>query len=226
MAKILVVDDDIPLAEMIKDWLVGEDFIVETSNNGGHTQDLLDKYEYDLVVLDWDLPEVSGLDILQKLRDDGRNTPVLMLTGKDQVWDKEKGLDSGADDYLTKPFSMKEMTARIRALLRRINTNYSGMLLAGCICLDPTRHRVTVRGEEVSLLPKEFALLEYLLRHPGQVFCSDALIDRVWTAESNVGPETVRQCVKRLRQKIDVEGKESVIENVYKVGYRIRTDGE
>lgn len=223
MSKILVVDDDEPLAEMIRDWLHGEQFVVDVVITGGKAVEYLKSYQYDLVVLDWDLPEKSGIEILKEQRDLGSNTPVLMLTGKDQISEKEKGLDAGADDYLTKPFSMKELTARIRALLRRMNTTYSGMLLAGRVCLDPERRRVTVKGDAVSLLPKEFALLEYLLRHKGRVFSPDALIDSVWTSESNVGPETVRQCVKRIRQKIDVDGEESIIENVYKVGYRIRT---
>jgi two-component system, OmpR family, phosphate regulon response regulator PhoB len=144
-----------------------------------------------------------------------------MLTGKDTIDDKEQGLDSGADDYLTKPFHLKELSARVRALLRRSASISGNVLEVRDLVLDPTAHKLTRNGAEIQLHPKEFALLEHLMRHPNQVFSAQNLLDRVWTSESNVGPETVRTCVKRLRQKIDIDGQESMLENIYGVGYKL-----
>ncbi len=221
MSKILIVDDDDQLSELIGEWLTQEQFEVEIAGTGEQVEALISTRNYDLIVLDWELPDTTGIQILKRLRAAEKSIPILMLTGRDDISHKEEGLDSGADDYLTKPFHMKELTARIRALLRRV-TPYSDLLVAGNIALDPKQRTVTVDGKIVELMHREFALLEHLLRHRGQIFSSSALIDRVWTAESDIGPETVRQCVKRLRQKIDVQGQESLIENVFKVGYRIR----
>ncbi len=221
MSRILVVDDDEQLSELITEWLTEEHFEVETAASGEQAEEMLNGRSYDLLVLDWELPDTTGIEILKQLRAAERSTPILMLTGRDSISNKEQGLDSGADDYLTKPFHMKELTARIRALLRRV-TPYSDLLEAGNVSVDPKQRTVSVGGKPVELVHREFALLEYLLRHKGQIFSSTALIDSVWTAESDVGPETVRQCVKRLRHKIDTEGQESLIENVFKVGYRIR----
>ena len=222
MAKILVVDDDELLVGMVKDYLDEQYFTVETAVDGRLAEQLMETYEYDVIVLDWDLPGVSGLEILKGLRAQGKMTPVMMLTGKDQVDDKELGLNAGADDYLTKPFHMKELLARVRALLRRQHAVFSSNLSYGPIDLDPQKREVRVGGEEVSLLPKEFSLLEFFLRHPEQVFSADALIDRVWKAEEAVGHETVRQCIKRLRKKIDSGHGDSLIETVYGVGYKLR----
>lgn len=224
MAKILVVDDDKLLADMIADSLVAEHHTVECCNTGSDAQQLLKTYHYDVIVLDWGLPGVSGVELCKQFRFNGGTTPVLMLTGRDTVDEKEAGLDSGADDYLTKPFHMKELGARLRALLRRVGPTKSNVLVHGKISLDPTAHRVDREGEEVQLHPKEFSLLEHFLRNPVQVFSPQALLDRVWSSESNVGPETVRTCIKRLRQKLDIEGEPSIIENVYGVGYKLREE--
>ncbi len=224
MAKILVVDDDKLLADMIADSLGADHHTVECCNSGSDAQQLLNTYHYDIIVLDWGLPGVSGVELCRQFRFNGGTTPVLMLTGRDTVDEKETGLDSGADDYLTKPFHMKELGARIRALLRRVGPSKSNVLTHGDVTLDPTAHRVDRKGEEVQLHPKEFALLEHFLRNPTQVFSPQSLLDRVWSSESNVGPETVRTCIKRLRQKLDLEGEQSIIENVYGVGYKLREE--
>ncbi|HEY9785179.1 MAG TPA: response regulator transcription factor [Candidatus Obscuribacterales bacterium] len=221
MAKILVVDDDKLLTDMISDCLSAEHHVVECSLNGDDARERMQNYHYDVIILDWGLPGISGLELCKKFRFDGGTTPILMLTGRDTISEKESGLDSGADDYLTKPFHMKELSARIRALLRRIHPAKSNVLVAKNIALDPAIHRVTRDGAEVQLHPKEFALLEHFMRNPNQVFSAQSLLDRVWTSESNVGPETVRTCIKRLRQKIDVDGQASLIENVYGVGYKL-----
>lgn len=221
MAKILVVDDDTLLANMIADFLRAQQYTIEVVYNGADAEELLSNYHYDAVVIDWGLPEKTGIEVVKKFRFEGGTSPVLMLTGRDTIDEKETGLDNGADDYLTKPFHMKELSARLRALLRRMAPSKKPTLEAGDLSLDPVAHKVTRGGEELSLHPREFALLEHLMRNPNQVFSAENLLDRVWKSDSSVGPEGVRASIKRLRKKVDVEGKESVIETVYGVGYKL-----
>ncbi len=224
MAKILLVEDDRDLCCMISDGLSAEKHTVEMVHEGLEGRDRLLGFEYDLVILDWELPGLSGVEILKEMRNKGRQAPVLMLTGKSSISEKETGLDSGADDYLTKPFSMKELLARIRAILRR-PTGYSGTVLkSGDLSLDPVLHKLSRNGEEIKLLPKELALLEFFMRHKGQVFTAEAVLNRVWSSESEASPDSFRTCLKRLRQKIDVDGADSVIEYVHGLGYRIKSE--
>lgn len=223
MAKILLVEDDRDLAGMVFDWLKFEHHLVEMVHDGQEGLELVQSYDYDIIVLDWELPNVSGVDILRQYRSGGGMTPILMLTGKGAVHEKEAGLDSGADDYLTKPFHMKELSARVRSLLRRPPQVTGNVLTAGLLSLEPSTYRVTKNGADLQLLPKEFALLEFLMRHPNQVFSAEALLDRVWKSESDVSPETVRTCLKRLRKKIDVEGEASIIQTLHGVGYKLAT---
>lgn len=222
MAKVLIIEDDAGLIDMIEDWLTSEHYLTERAMTGGEAEELIRNYTYDVIVLDWQLPEVSGIDLLKALRADGNSTPVLMLTGKDAIDDKEMGLDAGADDYLTKPFHMKELSARLRALLRRVGSSNANELTMGPLWLDPGSFIATLDGKSINLLPKEFQVLEHLMRHPGQVFSAEQLLDRVWKSESDVGPESVRQCIKRLRKKIEIEGQDSLIETLYGVGYKLR----
>jgi len=224
MAKVLVVDDDKLLANMIADYLRAQQYTIECAYTGADAEELLCNYVYDAIVIDWGLPEKTGIEVVKKFRFEGGNAPILMLTGRNSIDEKEVGLDNGADDYLTKPFHMKELSARLRALLRRAAPTKKSELTAKGLMLDPVAHKVTRDGVEVSLHPKEFALLEHLMRNPNQVFSAENLLDRVWKSDSSVGPEGVRASVKRLRKKIDVEGKDSVIETVYGVGYKLVTD--
>jgi DNA-binding response OmpR family regulator len=146
-----------------------------------------------------------------------------MLTGKNAISEKEAGLDSGADDYLTKPFNMKELSARLRALLRRPAGVVENVLKVRDIEMDPARYLVTKAGTEIQLLPKEFSLLEFFMRHPNQVFSSDALIQRVWHSDSDATGDAIRTCLKRLRKKLgDNDEKEPIIQTVHGVGYRMR----
>jgi DNA-binding response OmpR family regulator len=190
-------------------------------HDGEDAVNMLKSYQFDVIILDWQLPKMEGVDVLRNYRTGGGQTPVLMLTGKGAIAEKEVGLDAGADDYLTKPFHMKELSARLRALLRRPGSVTGNVLSARDICLEPSTFRVTKGGADIQLLPKEFALLEFLMRHPNQVFSADALLDRVWKSESNVSPETVRTCLKRLRRKIDTEEQESLIQTLHGVGYKL-----
>lgn len=222
MPTVLLVEDDTALASMVIDWLGHEHYRIEHVSNGAEGRDRLKFYEYDVAILDWDLPEVSGIDICRGYRSAGGKIPVLMLTGKSTIDQKSAGLDAGADDYLTKPFHMKELSARLRALLRRPAALVSNVLSAGDIQLDPTTYRVTKGGADIELLPKEFALLEYLMRHPNQVFSMDALLSKVWGNEADAGEEAIRSCIKRLRKKIDNAEGESLIRNVHGVGYKLQ----
>lgn len=147
-----------------------------------------------------------------------------MLTGKGQIEDKETGLDAGADDYLTKPFSLKELMARIRAQLRRQTGKFANTIKVGDLEMDATEHRITMGGEPIRLQPKDFAVLELFMRHPGEVFSSDSILQRVWNLDGDVGSDAVRTSIKRLRKALDKSENESdsLIENIPRVGYRLR----
>lgn len=224
MSKIIVVDDDKDLCVMVTDALEAQGYTVESVHDGADGRHRLLSFEYDVVILDWDLPKMSGVEILREMRTNGNNTAVLMLTGKSDISAKEEGLDSGADDYLTKPFSMRELNARVRSLLRRPQGFAGTTLKAGDIEYDPVLHKVTRNGEEIKLLPKEMAVLEFFMRHRGQVFSAEAVLNRVWSSESEASTDSFRTCLKRLRQKIDKDGEESVIEFVHGLGYRMKAD--
>lgn len=222
MAKILIVEDDLDVAGMIEDWLVHQEkHVVEKVATGSDAADRLKFYHYDLIVLDWELPDLSGIEILKRYRSADGMVPILMLTGKSAIDEKELGLDSGADDYLTKPFEGKELSARIRALLRRSSGRATNTLKAQDVLLDPVSRAVTKAGQPIELLPKEFALLEFFLRHPDEVFSLEALLDRVWKSESDSSPDTVRTTIQRLRKKIDREGEPSLIGTIHRVGYHL-----
>ncbi|MBZ0184944.1 MAG: response regulator transcription factor [Candidatus Obscuribacterales bacterium] len=222
MAKILIVEDDVDMVGMLEDWLLHEHHVVEAVTRGEDACDRLKFYFYDLIILDWQLPDLSGLEVLKTYRAAGGLSPILMLTGKNAISDKEAGLDSGADDYLTKPFNAKELSARIRALLRRPTALASNQLVFEDIVLDPQAHKVFRNGEPVDLLPKEFALLEFFMRNPGQSFNTDALLDRVWKSESDTSADTVRVTLQRLRKRIDSKGEPSLIETRHRIGYKLR----
>lgn len=220
MPKILIIEDDAGLNRMIREWLTFERNEVDYAENGREGLEKLQSYEYDCIVLDWELPEISGLEILQKFRSQGRGTPVLMLTGKSTINEKEQGFESGADDYLTKPFHMKELSARLRALMRRVHINVSNVVEAKGIRLDSASFRVKRGEEDIQLLPKEFALLEFLMRHADQVFSAETLLNRVWSSDSDATIDAITTCIKRIRKKIDREGHPSVIKTVHGVGYK------
>lgn len=221
MSKILLVEDDQGLAKLVRNWLSLEHHTVEYVEDGEEALHRLKINEYDLIILDWSLPKMTGLDVLQEFRGFGGNTPVIMLTGKDSISDKELGFDTGADDYLTKPFHGKELTARIKALLRRPANLVSDVLKVGDIVLERADFRVTRNGQEVRLLPKEFALLEFLMRYPNKVFSAEALLERVWVSESEATVDAVTSCIKRLRKKLEVDGAKSPISTVHGVGYKL-----
>lgn len=224
MAKILVVEDDDDFAETIVDGLTLERHTVEHVGDGKECIELLRVAEYDVIVLDWNLPSMQGIEVLKSFRQAGGKTPILMLTGKGAIQDKEQGLDTGADDYLTKPFDMRELVARVRALLRRREVVASNTLQVRDVVLDPVKHRVTKAGTPIHLLPRDFALLEFFMRHPDEVFPAETLLSRVWQFESEASAEGLRAAIRRIRKAIDGDGdlSDSIIENISRVGYRLR----
>lgn len=224
MTKVLIVEDDRALSRGIAEWLSDEHYQVEAVYDGREALERLAAYEYDAVILDWQLPESDGVEVCRQYRKNGGTTPILILTGKNTLVDKETGLDSGADDYITKPFEIRELAARMRALLRRPHTLNSPVLTSGDIKLDPVRRQVTKADGEVELQPMELNMLELFLRHPGQVFSVDALLSRVWTADAEPTYGSIYSCIKRLRRKLDDKGKPSIIKTLYGVGYSLRQD--
>ena len=225
MAKVLLVEDDKNLLDTVVEWLRFEHYTVESVSNGDEGLALLESYKYDLIVLDWQLPGLSGIEICRRFRDKGGQTPILFLTGRGTMPDKEAGYDAGADDYLTKPFHMKELSLRLRSLLRRSGGVISqDSLSAAHITLNPKTYEVKCEGRDVHLAPMEFAVLEFFMRNPKQVFSTEAILQRVWSSSSERSSETLRTCLKKLRDKIAVEGRESVIKNIHGVGYKFDAD--
>lgn len=224
MSKILIIEDEKLLAREIQEWFEHEKYIVETATNGEEALSCLSVYKFDAIILDWMLPHTDGLQICKSYRASGGKTPILMLTARDSLECKELGLDSGADDYLTKPFQMKELAARIRALIRRSSrASESPLLKTRGLELDPLSHRVTRNGEELHLEPKEFNLLEFLMRHSNRTFSAEALIERVWESNTNASSDTLRAYIKSIRKKIDLPEQDSYIVTVHGVGYMIKS---
>jgi DNA-binding response OmpR family regulator len=217
MAKVLLIEDDKDLANMVRTYLLFEHHSVESLFDGQRATEYLRSFPYDVIILDWELPEKSGIEVLKEFREHGGTTPVLMLTGKTDISEKEKGLDAGADDYLAKPFEMRELGARVRALLRRPAMTLSNTLRAGDIVLDASKYKAWKLDQPISLVPKEFKLLEFFMRHPNQVFTPEALLNRVWPTESESTEEALRTAIKRLRKKIDPDGK--LLRTIHGVGY-------
>lgn len=222
MTKLLLVEDEKDFAFAVKDWLGGQGYLVDLAHSGPEAVGCLRAGEYDLIILDWNLPGLSGIDVCKSFRGQGGRTPVIMLTGNRALDEKETGFDSGADDYLTKPFHMRELSMRVKALLRRSSPAADDVLTVRDIALQPDEHRVMRNGVEVNLLPKEFSLLEFFIRNPGKVFSAEALIQRVWATESDASPDTIRSYITRLRQKLSTDDNERpLIVTVHGVGYRL-----
>ncbi len=226
MAKILVVDDDPGIRETVAQVLEDYNHTVESLDNGDEAVGWLRVYQYDLIILDWQLPGQSGVEICDHFRNAGGQTPVLMLTGKGHIDDKEIGYGSGADDYLTKPFNAKELALRVNALLKRIpEIRQKKVCIRGWV-LDDLNYSISRHGETVQLTRREWQLLDFLFRRPDQYFDSDTLLNRVWETDSEATSEALRTCVKRLRKKLDKPDEDSIIVSVKGLGYMIREQAE
>jgi two-component system OmpR family response regulator len=221
MTKILMIEDDIELAGKVRDWLVFEKFTVDVAHNGADASHFLAAYQYDVIIIDWQLPDTTGLEICRSFRGRGGLTPILFLTGKDAIENKEQGLDSGADDYVTKPFHVKELSARLRALIRRTPGLQPQTITCANLELETATFKVKNEGQEIQLLPKEFALLEYLMRRPNQVFSSKALLNAVWNSDSEASEDTIRTYIKTLRKKVTNQAGECPIKTIHGLGYKI-----
>jgi phosphate regulon transcriptional regulator PhoB len=233
MAKVLVVDDEPSLVSTIGYNLRRDGHEVVTASDGVRAVEVAKRERPDLIVLDLMLPRMDGLDVCRTIRQSSlhelRTVPILMLTAKTDEVDKVVGLEVGADDYVTKPFSMRELMARLRAMLRRTQMGTaealpSRPLAFGDLEIDPSARRLLRKGKEVALKPKEFDLLTYLVRHPGQVFSREQLLDQVWGVGHIVDFRTVDVHVRWLREKIEKNpSKPKLIETVRGIGYRMRT---
>lgn len=221
MAKVLLVEDDDELSEVLKHTLSTRGFTVQTAQNGKLALELLKVYKYDVIVLDWMMPGLSGIDVCKQLRSGGNRTPILMLTARTSDDDTETGLDAGADDYLTKPFENKILAARLRALLRRPPICTEPIIKAGDISWDPVSRTASREGKELHLRPMVARLFEFFLRHPGQYFTAEALQERVWHDDSMASLDTVKAHIKLLRKSIDTPGRPSLIDTERNRGYRL-----
>jgi DNA-binding response OmpR family regulator len=220
MPKALLADDDARLRQLVADWLEHHQFNLDTVSDGLAAQEMLGHSTYDVLILDWDMPGMTGVDVCRWFRSRGGTTPILMLTGKNTIDEKEDSFGAGVDDYLTKPFELRELSMRLTALLRRGSVAPSRKVQAGPLEIDPEAHSALVNGAPLKLTATEFAVLEFLSRHPNLVFSADALIDRVWGSSSEISPDTVRVYIKRLREKLGTAGHGELLQNVHGVGYK------
>jgi DNA-binding response OmpR family regulator len=224
--RILLVDDDEPLMEALASNLIELHYAVDIAIDGEAAWEYISLFTYDLIVLDVMLPKLDGISLCQKLRSEGYQMPILLLTARDRSIDKVRGLNAGADDYVVKPFDFDELTARIRALLRRESRSLPPILQWENLSLDPNTCTVTYQEQSLHLTPKEYALLELFLRNPKHVYSAGAIIENLWSFEDPPGEDAVRTHIKGLRQKLKQAGAPAnLIETVYGIGYRLKSLG-
>ena len=221
--RILVVEDEHKIANSIKKGLEQESYAVDVAYTGIDGFDLGSSEDYDLIILDVLLPGLNGVEICRKLREQNKHVPILMLTAKGQICDKVEGLNSGADDYLTKPFAFEELLARVRALSRRPPSTTGTVLNVEDISLNTVSYEIRRGGTQLQLSSKEFALLEYLLRHPNQILTKEQIIGHVWNFNADILPNTVEVYIGYLRNKIDkpFPKKPNLIQTIRGFGYKI-----
>lgn len=220
--KILLVEDEPDMVQLVRDWLSRQEYEVDVIIDGNEalTYLNLNKHRHDIIILDVMLPNLSGIEVCQFYREHSGNTPILMLTARDSIEDKDMAFKVGADDYLTKPFHLKELSARIKALLRRGRIFADDHYSMSDVCIYFRERKVTKAGNPVHLAPKEFQLLEFLIKHPLQVFSSEDLLEHVWGTDCEAMHDTVRGHINRLRRKLDTPGTDSCIASLYGFGYR------
>jgi two-component system phosphate regulon response regulator PhoB len=224
---VLIAEDEKAVSELLLYNLRKEDYDVGVAGDGEETLMMLDERAPDLLLLDWMLPKVSGIEICRRVRAGGMNPnlPIIMLTARGEESDRIRGLDTGADDYVTKPFSTVELMARVRAVLRRIRPGLKDdRIKVGDIEVDRVAHRVTRNGDDIHLGPTEFRLLDYFMQHPGRVFSREQLLDTVWGSDVYVEARTVDVHVGRLRKALRQAGGDDPIRTVRSAGYALRED--
>jgi two-component system, OmpR family, response regulator len=223
--RVLIVEDEVKMAGLLQRGLREDGMAVDVADQGEDAVWMAGATDYDAIVLDVMLPGLDGFEVCRRLRADGVSSPVLMLTARDAVDDRVRGLDTGADDYLVKPFSFPELTARLRALSRRGPIERPPVLAAGDLCLDPSARRVWRGDVDIELSAREFALLETLMRHPGQVLDRLQLLDHVWDSDYENRSNVIDVYIRYLREKVDRPFGVESIETVRGAGYRLRSDG-
>jgi two-component system copper resistance phosphate regulon response regulator CusR len=221
MMKILVIEDDSLISEVVKSGLEQSHYKVDVAFDGKTGLDMALDHPYAVIVLDLMLPKMDGLTVCRNLREQKRDTPIIMLTARDAVSDRVKGLDSGADDYLPKPFDFRELIARVRALQRRDQIHKTPIIKVADLEIDTAGRTVKRGGKEIILTPREFSLLEALAAHEGQVLSREAIQERVWLDDQSYS-NTVDAHIKGLRKKIDADYPDKLIQTVFGVGYTLR----
>lgn len=223
MPKILLVEDDRDLSSEILSCLEGMKMTVEPVYSIANAREFAVHSSYDLMILDWNLPDGTGPVLLKELRQKGLLVPVLMLTGRNEVAEKVQGFESGADDYLTKPFHFDELMARINSLMRRPRQVRSPELTTGCMTINTERCTASIEGKQIDLRRREYQILELLANNQGQVFNAEQIIDKLWPSDAEINPEVIRCHVNRLRQKLSASSEQAknLIKTVYGLGYKI-----
>ena len=224
LPRLLLVEDDQALAELVEFRFKAEGYLVERTDDGDEALLLAAEEVPDVVILDWMIEGTSGIEVCRRLRRDKRtaHVPIVMLTAREAEDDRIRGLETGADDYVTKPFSPRELVARVNAIMRRIRPALAGEVLAvGDLALDATAHRVTRRGETLSLGPTEFRLLRHFMEHPGRVFSRNQLLDAVWGTGSDIELRTVDVHIRRLRKGIEMAGLPDPVRTVRSAVYSL-----
>jgi DNA-binding response OmpR family regulator len=224
--RILLVEDNKRLSNSLRLTLEDDGYAIDTAYDGLDGEEMALMSTYDVIILDVMLPHKNGLAVCRDLRNKRINTPVLMLTARDALEDRVSGLDSGADDYLVKPFEVDELRARIRALLRRESSSKSPLLQVGNLTVDPATHTVERAGKPIELTAKEFSLLEYFMRHPNHLISREMAEAHLWSYDHVVSSNVVDVYVRRLRRKIDDPYEEKLFETVRGAGYRLREPEE
>lgn len=219
--RILIIEDEKRLSDIVKKGLTEDGFAVDQAFDGEEGEFSAESENYDLIILDLMLPKIDGVTVCKNLRKEGVKTPVIMLTAKSTVEDKVTGLDSGADDYITKPFSFVELRSRIHALIRRSHKESAPVLKADDLILDPLKHVVKRAGDIIEVTPKEFSILEFLLRNQGEVVTRTMIIDHVWDYNFDGMSNIVDVFVASLRKKINAGFKHKLIDTVHGVGFKI-----
>ncbi|HIK11398.1 MAG TPA: response regulator transcription factor [Oscillatoriaceae cyanobacterium M33_DOE_052] len=221
--RILLVEDDLLLAEALAEALGDQQYMVDVVGDGESAWSQVKMVEYDLMVLDVMLPKLDGISLCRRLRSFGYSQPILMLTARDTSMDKVGGLDAGADDYVVKPVDFFELSARLRALLRRGNSSGMPVLEWGGLSLDPSTYDVSYEGEMVQLTPKEYSILELLMRNGRRVLSRSAIVERIWSLADPPSEDTVKTHIKSLRQKLRAAGAPNdIVETVQGFGYRLK----
>jgi DNA-binding response OmpR family regulator len=224
--RLPVIEDNRRLSNSLKLNLIDDGFTMDVAYDGVQGQELAEATPYDVIILDVMLPKRNGLDVCRELRRHGINTPILMLTALDTVEDRLKGMECGADDYLVKPFAIDALYARLQTLLRRESSDKAGVIMIANLCLDPTAHFVSRDGDPIELTPKEFDLLEYMMRHPNRLITRSMAESHVWSYDYDGASNVVDVYIRRLRRKIDDPFEPKLIETVRGDGYRLHKPGD